>query len=66
LLSDDLVDSGVKNIALHLLNFTQGTVDVLADFVGLPSDEDIFNADTDFTDGINSIPEFTLLANEAP
>jgi hypothetical protein len=66
LLSNDLVDSGVREIALHLLNFTQGTVDVLADFVGLPSDEDIFNADTDFTDGINSIPEFTLLANEAP
>ena len=67
LLSDDLVDSGVKNIALHLLNFTQGTVDVLADFVGLISDPnavDIYNADTDFTDGINSIAEFTLLANE--
>jgi hypothetical protein len=69
LLSDDLVDSGVKNIALHLLNFTQGTVDVLADFDGLISDPnavDTYNADTDFTDGINSIPEFTLLANETP
>lgn len=66
LLSDDLVDSGVKEIALHLLNFTQGTVDVLADFVGLPSDEDTYNADTDFTNGINTIPEFTLLANETP
>ncbi len=43
LLSDDLVE--VKEIALHLLNFTQGTVDVLADFVGLPSDEDTYNAD---------------------
>ena len=69
LLSDDLVDSGVKNIALHLLNFTQGTVDVLTDFVGLmsnPNAVDTYNADTDFTDGINSIAEFTLLTFETP
>lgn len=69
LLSDDLVDSGVKNIALHLLDFEQGNVDVVADFVGLTSDPDAFdtfNANTDFLNGITTIAEFELLVPETP
>lgn len=81
--SDDLVDSGVKAIALHLLAFEQAnSVVAVADFLNLTDDGDAadqFNTDTDFTNGIGvatattgasdrveSIAEFTLLANETP
>ena len=55
----------VKLIALHLLSFTQAaSVIAEADFVGLTSDADAvdqYNSDTDFTDGINTSDEFSLL-----
>lgn len=55
----------VKLIALHLLSFTQAaSVIAEADFVGLTSDadaDDQYNSDTDFTDGINTSEEFSLL-----
>jgi hypothetical protein len=55
----------VKLIALHLLSFTQAaSVIAEADFVGLTSDADAvdqYNSDTDFTDGINTSEEFSLL-----
>lgn len=57
--------SEVKLIALHLLSFTQAaSVIAEADFVGLTSDADAvdqYNSDTDFTDGINTSEEFSLL-----
>jgi hypothetical protein len=61
--SAELAD--VKLIALHLLSFTQAaSVIAEADFVGLTSDVDAvdqYNSDTDFTDGINTSEEFSLL-----
>jgi hypothetical protein len=59
----------VKTIATHLLGFTQAnSVTAVADFlVGAAAlsanadAADIYNADTDFTDGINTLAEFALL-----
>jgi hypothetical protein len=54
--SDDLVDSGVRAIALHLLAFDQAnSVVAVADFLNLTDDVDAgdqYNTDTDFTNGI--------------
>jgi hypothetical protein len=59
----------VKTIATHLLGFTQAnSVTAVADFlVGAAAlsanadAADIYNADTDFTDAINTLAEFALL-----
>ena len=61
--------SEVKTIATHLLGFTQAnSVTAVADFlVGAAAlsanadAADIYNSDTDFTDGINTEAEFELL-----
>lgn len=61
--------SEVKLIATHLLGFTQAnSVTAVADFLvgGAALSQnadaaDIYNSDTDFTDGINTLAEFALL-----
>ena len=66
--SDDLVLSGVRAIALHLLAFDEGNTDVVADFVGLTTADNAVNQYsevTNFTDGITTIPEFEILVEEA-
>ena len=59
------LEAEAKAIALHLLGFTQAaSVVAEADFVGLTSDADaadIYNSETDFTDGINTTYEWGIL-----
>jgi hypothetical protein len=64
LVSAELV-AEAKAIALHLLGFTQAaSVVAEADFDGLTADADaadIYNSETDFTDGINTTYEWGIL-----